>query len=99
MAALGLFSPTLPKASVAADKVAGRMPVPVKVACGLLVDALLTVRVAVSAPRVVGLNVTVMTQDFAARTLLPQVSVSLKSAWLVPVKAVLEMAKVCAVLL
>jgi hypothetical protein len=84
----------LPKASDDAVKVAGNSPVPVRAACGLFVDALATVRVAVSAVRVVGVKMTVMTQVFAARTLVPHVLVWLKSLAFAPLKVRLEMLSV-----
>jgi hypothetical protein len=96
-----LVVPTVCAANVreVGETVACEMPVPVKVACGLFVDGLLTVRVAVSAVRVVGVKVTVMTQDFAAGTLVPHVLVWLKSPAFAPLKLMLEMLSACASLL
>ena len=48
-----------------------------------------TVKVAVSAPMIVGLKVTLMVQVVPAATLAPQVLVCAKSVLLVPVKAML----------
>ena len=78
--ALGLFSPTLPKASEVDDKNAGTTPVPVSAAiCGLLEAASFTVSVPVSAPRMLGVSVTVMVQWPLAARLVPQVLLSVKS--------------------
>jgi hypothetical protein len=60
---LGLFSPTLPKLSDVVHNCAGKMPVPVNVAVwGLFGAVSVTLRVPLSAPRALGVNVTVMVQ-------------------------------------
>jgi hypothetical protein len=62
---LGLFSPTLPKLSGAFVRVTGKTPVPVKVVVWGLFEALsVTLRVPLSAPRALGVNVTLIAQLF-----------------------------------
>jgi len=68
---LGLFSPTLPKLSDVYDKVTGKTPVPVKVAVWGLFEALsVTLRVPLSAPRALAVNVTLMVQLFPGPSVL-----------------------------
>jgi len=68
---LALFSPTLPKLSDVYDKVTGKTPVPVKVAVWGPFGALsVTLRVPLSSPRALGVNVTVMVQLFPGPSLL-----------------------------
>jgi uncharacterized membrane protein (DUF485 family) len=63
-AALVLFKPWLPKAKVAADSVTCATPVPVRAAdWGLLPVLSVTIRVAVSAISVDGVNVTLLVQE------------------------------------
>ena len=78
LAVLGLFSPTLPKLSKVFVRVTGKMPVPVMVAVWGLFEALsVTLRVPLSAPRILGVNVTVMVQYPPLAATLPlQVFVS-----------------------
>jgi len=62
--ALGLAIPSLPKASVAAERVTCCTPVPVRATvCGLLVALSVMFSVAVSASRVEGVNVTLTVQE------------------------------------
>ena len=67
----------MPKPSDVADNFAGTMPVPVSVAVWGVFDAVsFTLRVASSAPRMLGVNVTLMAQVPFAVTLPLQVFVS-----------------------
>ncbi len=59
--------------------------------CGLFEALSVTVRVAVSAPVVVGVKVTLIVQFAPAATLVPQLLVWAKSPGLVPVTAMLVM--------
>jgi hypothetical protein len=60
---LALFSPTFPKLSDVGVKVAGTTPVPVSAAVWGLFEAVsVTLRVPLSAPRTLGVNLTVMVQ-------------------------------------
>ena len=87
-AALVVYSACLPKLSEAGARVTGITPVPASEAvCGLLDAPSVTVKVPVSAPVMLGVNVTEMVQLELAATLLPHVLVSAKS----PLAMMLEM--------
>ncbi len=71
---------TVPKARLAALKVRGSTPVPVRVtSCGLVATPSLKVTAPVTAPAIVGLKVTLMVQLFPPARELPQLLVWEKS--------------------
>jgi hypothetical protein len=76
-AALALFSPMFQKARVAAEKVTGAIPAPVKVTLGGLPEASsFTDSVPLSVPMALGVSVTVIVQVPFAATVPTQLSVS-----------------------
>jgi len=66
---LGVRCATLPKLSDVYDRVTGKTPVPVKVAVWGVFEALsVTISVPLSAPRTLGVNVTLIVQLLRAAT-------------------------------